>query len=37
MADEHKNVKLFHQTSESAHDQANSAYLIGAFMVVVLQ
>ena len=37
MADEHKNVKLFHQTSENPNDQANSAYLIGAFMVVVLQ
>jgi cell division cycle 14 len=38
LADErYKNCKLFHYTSTKQDRQANAAYLMGAFMVVVLK
>jgi cell division cycle 14 len=33
----YKNVKLFHYTSTKTDKNANAAFLMGAFMVVVLK
>jgi cell division cycle 14 len=35
--DRYKNVKLFHYTSTKFDKQPNAAFLMGAFMVVVLK
>lgn len=35
--DRYKDVKLFHYTSNLFDKQANAAYLMGAFMVVILR
>jgi hypothetical protein len=38
LADErYKDVKLYHYTSAKFDKQANSAFLMGAFMIIVLK
>jgi len=38
LADErYKDVKLFHYTSNMFDKQANAAFLMGAFMIVILR
>lgn len=38
LADErYKDVKLFHYTTSKFDKQANSAFLMGAFMIIILK